>query len=230
MPHDIQQDTWKQLAGNAAAKLVEDGMFIGLGTGSTAIFFIYALAQRVQAGLRITGAVATSQTSSDLAKNLGLPVMDLDIHPELDLYVDGADEIDPQLNLIKGAGGALLHEKIVATAARRFVVIADKTKQVPYLGYHVPVPVEVVAFARPLVHRQLAALGASVQVRLLGERVFITESNNIILDCVFPKGIPDPHALNAQMRAITGVVETGLFLDMADEVLVGGPDGVQVFS
>ena len=108
LEHNIPQDTWKQLAGNAAAKLVEDGMIVGLGSGSTATFFIYALAQRIQSGLRIAGAVASSQASKDLAENFGIPVSDLDTHPEVDLYIDGADEIDPQLRLIKGGGGALL--------------------------------------------------------------------------------------------------------------------------
>ncbi len=126
----MQQDTWKQLAGEEAAKLVEAGMVIGLGTGSTANYFISALAQRIQKGLRIIGAVSSSQASKDLADNLGIPTTDLDTHPDLDLYVDGADEIDHELHLLKGAGGALLREKIVASAARRFIVIADISKQV----------------------------------------------------------------------------------------------------
>src|SRR5258708_26788779 len=141
-----ERDTWKQQVGSAAARRVEDGMLVGIGTGSTANYFIYALAQRIQDGLHIAGAVASSTASTELAASLGIPVSDLDTHPELDLYVDGTDEIDPQLRLIKGHGGALLLEKIVASAARRFIVIADISKQVPLLGTKSPVPVETVPF------------------------------------------------------------------------------------
>ncbi len=228
--HNIPQDTWKQLAGNAAAKLVEDGMLIGLGTGSTATFFIYALVQRMQSGLRIAGAVPSSQTSKDLAENLGIPITDLDTHPELDLYIDGADEIDPQLRLIKGAGGALFREKIVASTAQRFIVIGDVTKSVPQLGQHSPVPVEVSPFAATPVRKRLEALGASVQLRQLAGSTFVTENCNIILDCTFPNGIADPEHLNAQMRRIVGVVETGLFLGMAAQAIIGGPNGVTVIG
>jgi ribose 5-phosphate isomerase A len=224
--HNIPQDTWKQLAGNAAAKFVEDGMVVGLGSGSTATFFIYALAQRIQSGLHIAGAVASSQASKDLAGNLGVPVSDLDTHPELDLYIDGADEIDPQLRLIKGGGGALLREKIVASASRRFIVIGDITKQVRQLGQHFPVPVEVVPFGATPVRKRLEALGASVQIRQLGGNTFITENGNIIMDCTFPNGISDPEDVNARMRSIVGVVETGLFLNMAKQAIIGGPNGV----
>ncbi|GAC1563692.1 MAG: ribose 5-phosphate isomerase A [Ktedonobacteraceae bacterium] len=226
MPHAIEQDTWKQMVGTAAAKLVEAGMIVGLGTGSTANFLIYALAQRVQAGLRIAGAISSSQASHDLAANLGIPVTDLDTHPTLDIYIDGADEIDTQLNLIKGAGGALLREKIVASAARRFVVIADVTKQVTHLGQHFPVPVETVPFASSPVRKHLEALGAIVTTRVIAGKPFITENGNIILDCAFSGGISDPIGLNANMHRIVGVVETGLFLGMAQQALIGGPDGV----
>jgi ribose 5-phosphate isomerase A len=224
--HPIPQDTWKQLAGNAAAKFVEDGMIVGLGSGSTATFFIYALAQRIQSGLRIAGTVASSQASKDLAENLGIPVSDLDTHPELDLYIDGADEIDSQLRLIKGGGGALLREKIVASASRRFVVVGDITKQVTQLGQHFPVPVEVVPFGATPVRKRLEALGASVQIRQLAGNTFITENGNVILDCTFPNGIADPEDVNARMRSIVGVVETGLFLNMATQAIIGGPNGV----
>jgi ribose 5-phosphate isomerase A len=226
--HNIPQDTWKLLVGNAAAKLVEDGMLIGLGTGSTATFFIYALAQRMQSGLHIAGAVASSQASKDLAGNLGIPLTDLDTHPELDLYIDGADEIDPQLRLIKGGGGALLHEKIVASNSHRFIVIGDVTKSVTRLGQHFPVPVEVSPFAATPVRKRLEALGASVQLRQLAGSTFVTENCNIILDCRFPNGIAYPENLNAQMHSIVGVVETGLFLGMAAQAIIGGPDGVTV--
>lgn len=228
--HDIQHDSWKQMAGTAAAKLVEESMVVGLGTGSTANFMIYALANRVQQGLRITGAIASSQASQELAENLGIPITTLDAHPEIDLYIDGADEIDPQLHLIKGAGGALLREKIVASASRKFVVIADISKQVQRLGTHFPLPVEIVPFALVPVSRRLKALGATTQVRQIDGNAFVTENNNIILDCTFPGGIANAENLNAELHNIVGIVETGLFLHMAKQAIIGGPEGVKVFT
>ena len=227
MKHDIERDTWKQQVGSEAARRVEDGMIVGLGTGSTAHHFIYALGRRVQDGLRLAGAVASSQDSKDLAVNLGISVSDLDTYPELDLYVDGADEIDPQLHLIKGGGGALLREKIVASTARRFIVISDITKLVARLGTGFPVPVETIPFAATPVRKRLEALGATVQVRRHADTIFVTENSNIILDCTFAGGIANPVELDAQMHSIVGVVETGLFLNFAQEAIVAGPDGVK---
>ena len=225
---NIQQDTWKQMAGTAAAKLIENGMLVGLGTGSTSGFLIYALAQRINTGLQIRGAVSSSQASQDLAANLGIPVTNLNTNPQLDIYIDGADEVDAQLNLVKGAGGALLREKVLASASRRFIVIADITKRVIRLGTHAPVPVEVVPFALTPVQRHLEALGASVVQRQVSGNIFVSENNNYILDCIFPNGISDPFGLDEQMHKIVGVVETGLFLSMADQAFIGGPDGVTV--
>jgi len=232
MTHDnSQQDTWKALVGEAAAQLVEEGMVIGLGTGSTASQFIYALGRRVQGGLHIVGAAASSQASQDLAASLGIPITNLDTHPELDLYIDGADEIDPQLRLIKGAGGALLREKIMAAAARRFVAIGDESKLVDQLGHRYPLPVEVCPFAATPVRKQLAALPASVQLRLKKDgEVFMTENSNIIFDLTFPDGISDPVELDERIQHIVGVVETGLFLQMAQSVLIGGVKGVETLS
>jgi ribose 5-phosphate isomerase A len=226
MRHDIERDTWKQQAGSAAAQRVENGMIIGLGTGSTAHQFIYALGRRVQDGLHLAGAVASSQDSKDLATSVGISVGDLDTYPELDLYVDGADEVDPQLRLIKGAGGALLREKIVASTAHRFIVITDTTKQVARLGTVFPVPVEIVPFGATPIRKRLEALGANVQTRMLGDSVFVTENSNIIFDCTFADGIADPEALDAHLHSIVGVVETGLFLNFAQEAIIAGPNGV----
>ncbi len=223
---DTSQDTWKQLAGNAAANLVKDGMLLGLGTGTTASAFMHALAQRIRDGLTISGAVPSSQATAELATELGVPLTDLVSHPDLDLYIDGADEIGPHLHLIKGAGGALLREKIVATAAQRFIVIGDITKQVTQLGHKYPVPVEVAPFALPLVSKRLTALGASVQVRQKAGQRFITDNNNFILDCTFRNGIADPVALDARLHDIVGVVETGLFINIAQQAIIGGPEGV----
>jgi len=224
-----QQDTWKALVGEAAAQLVEDGMVIGLGTGSTANQFILALARRIQHGLRIIGAASSSQASQELAASLGIPITHLDTHPELDLYIDGADEIDPELRLIKGAGGALLREKIMASAARRFVVIGDESKIVQQLGHHYPLPVEVCPFAATPVRKRLEALAASVQLRQKDGEVFMTENSNIIFDLTFPDGISDPAGLDDYLQRIVGVVETGLFLQMAQSALIGGAKGVRTF-
>lgn len=228
MEQNEQQDKWKRLAGEAAVTLIEDGMVVGLGTGTTATQMIYALGRRIQEGLRITGAVATSQASEDLARNLGIPIADLDTYPVLDIYIDGADEIDEQLHLIKGGGGALLREKIVASSTRRFIVIGDVTKRVALLGRNTPLPVEAIPFAVTPVTKHLEALGATVRLRRSEDSMFLTENCNIILDCFFANGIPDPTELNARIHSIVGVVETGLFLNMAERAIIGGPEGITV--
>jgi ribose 5-phosphate isomerase A len=225
-----QQDSWKRLAGEAAATLIEDGMVIGLGSGTTATQMIYALGHRIQEGLRIIGAIATSHASEDLARKLGIPLTDLDTHPVLDLDIDGADEIDQQLRLIKGGGGALLREKIVASSARRFVVVADATKRVALLGQHFPLPIETVPLAATPVTKRLKELGATVQLRRSGDNVFFTENCNIILDCFFGNGITDPAELDTRIHSIVGVVETGLFLHMAEKAIIAGPEGITVLS
>ena len=227
MQNKIQQESWKHLVGVEAAKLVQDGMVIGLGSGTTATHLIYALAERIAAGLRIAGAVPTSQATEQLARNLGIPLTDLDTYPELDLDIDGADEIDEQLNLIKGGGGALLREKIVAAASRRFVVIADITKLVKQLGRGTPVPVEVIPFGLTPVSRRLEALGSEVRVRQLGETRYHTDNGNLIVDCFFANGLADPEEFHRDVCNIVGVVETGLFLHMAEMAIIGGPDGIK---
>lgn len=219
-------ETYKKIAGEAAARLVENGMVIGLGTGTTAAFLVRALAERLRAGLRIVGAVPTSLATAQLASSLGIPLVSLETHPTLDLDIDGADEIDPQLNLIKGGGGALLREKVVASTARRFVVISDASKLVPRLGTRFALPVEVVPFALSPVRRQLEALGASVQPRMREGQLSITDNQNYILDCRFPAGIADPVSLQAQIRASVGVVEHGLFLGRVQQALIAGPNGL----
>jgi len=217
------QEVGKAQAGTAAANMVEDGMRLGLGTGSTAEWLLRALAARVQAGLRIV-AVPTSERTARLARELGIPLTTLEETPELDLAIDGADEISPDFELIKGGGGALLREKIVASAARRFVVIADASKCVERLGAFA-LPVEVVGFARPVVARRIAALGAKVRLRQAADgAAFLTDEGNPILDCAFGR-IVDPPTLARALSAIPGVVEHGLFVGMADEVVIGHPDG-----
>jgi ribose 5-phosphate isomerase A len=228
MQQETQQETWKRLAGEAAAELIETGMVIGVGTGSTVGYLIQALARRIQHGLQIVGAVPTSHSTEQLAGSLGIPLTNLDIHPELDLTIDSTDEIDSELRLIKGGGGALLREKIVVTAARRFVVIGDVTKQVPILGHHAPLPIEVVPFGATPVRRRLEALGASVQLRQKAGQMFLTENCNVILDCSFANGISDPVELDARIHEIVGVVETGLFLHMTQQAIIGGPEGIKL--
>ena len=228
MQHTPEQLREKQMAGEEAVKYIENGMVIGIGSGTTAVYMIQALAQRLREGLSIIGAVPTSEATAQLARQLGIPLTNLDTHPQLDLDIDGADEIDGLLGLIKGGGGALLREKIVAAASRRFIVIADSSKIVKQLGLKFPVPVEIIPFARTPVQLQLGALGAQFQLRQRDGQVFRTDSGNIILDCFFPRGISDPQALHARIKSIVGVVETGLFLNMAERAIIGSGNGVQV--
>jgi len=228
MQQERQQDAWKQLVGETAAKLIEDGMVIGLGTGSTTAHLVYALARRINEGLNIKGAVPTSHATEQLAASLHIPLTSLNAHPELDLTLDGADEIDPHLNLIKGGGGALLREKIVASSSRRFVVIADTTKLVPQLNRAFPLPIEIVPFAAAPVRRRLEAMGASAQVRMVGNEAYTTDNGNMILDCFFPGGIASPQELQDRLLHIVGVVETGLFFNMVEQAFIAGPDGMQI--
>ncbi|GCF08876.1 ribose-5-phosphate isomerase RpiA [Dictyobacter arantiisoli] len=223
------QDIGKQKAGAAAAELIKEGMVIGLGTGSTAKRLIEALGERVKNGLHIVGAVPSSDETAAYAAQYNIPITNLDEHPELDIYIDGADEIDPQLRLIKGAGGALLREKIVATAAKRFVVIADPSKKVEQLGHKYPLPVEVVPLAVTPVKNRLARLGAQVAIRERNGQKFYTDSHNLVIDCTFPEGITDPTALDATIHSIPGVIETGLFINLAKQIIIGKPDGVEIY-
>jgi len=218
-------DHAKENAARAAVEMVEDGMRLGLGTGSTANFMLWFLAERVREGLNVVG-VPTSERTTARARQLGIPLTSLDETPELDLCIDGADEFDPDLNLIKGGGGALLREKIVASAAKRFVVIADASKRVACLGAY-PLPVEIVPLAAVPLATRLTALGANVSLRQKEDgSAFISDEGNYIVDCAFGE-IADPPALAARLSGFAGVVEHGLFCGMADVVLVGTADGVE---
>jgi ribose 5-phosphate isomerase A len=220
-------DLQKRAAGEAAAQLVKPGMTVGLGTGSTAAWFVKALAAR---GLDIRG-VSTSQATEDLALSLGIPMISLNEAGTLDLTVDGADEIGPGLSLIKGGGAALLREKLVWEASRRCVVIADHAKVVPMLGAF-SLPIEVVAFGHLTTARRIVDglvdcdIAAIPRLREKDGKAVLTDGGNLIYDA--PCGvIADPSALADALKSITGVVDHGLFLDLADEALVAGPDGVQ---
>jgi ribose 5-phosphate isomerase A len=210
-------DQEKQAAARAAAELVESGSIVGLGSGSTATYAIRFLGQRVREGLKIVG-IPTSQKTKQLAEQLGIPLSTLDEHPQIGIDIDGADEIDPQLNLIKGGGGALLREKIIASASRRFIVVGDSSKQVAHLGKF-PLPVEVIPFAQSLISKRIAGLGAQVSLRG-ADNPYVTDEGHHILDCKFGE-IPDPPALAEKLRGIPGVVEHGLFIGMAELALVG---------
>jgi ribose 5-phosphate isomerase A len=222
----MTQDEAKALVGARAAAMVENGMAVGLGTGSTSTMFIKALGERVKnEGLKFR-CVASSDASASLGRSLGMEVVTLNELPELDLYIDGADEVAPGLALIKGGGAALLREKIVASAAKKFVCVVDSTKLVEKLGKF-PLPVEVVKMALPLVERRLADLGLNPKLRVLkdGSGPLLTDEQNYILDCHCDV-IENPEETAAEIRSIVGVVEHGLFLGMASFALVAGEDGV----
>jgi ribose 5-phosphate isomerase A len=221
----MTQDEAKWAVARRAVEFVEEGMAVGLGTGTTATKFIHALGERVRAGLRIR-CVASSDASRDLGLSLGMDVVSLVELPELDVYIDGADEVGPGLALIKGGGGALLREKIVASAAKKFVVVVDSTKVVETLGKF-PLPVEVVKMALPLVQQRLEELGLNPELRKHKDgSVYLTDEENYILDCACG-AIDDPEVTAAEIRSVVGVVEHGLFLGMASVVLVAGEDGLR---
>src|ERR1700733_3686054 len=215
-PHKNDQE--KEAAARASLRFVKDGQVVGLGTGSTAAYFIQLLGERVKNGLRIRG-IPSSDRSREQAASLGIPLTTLDECQQIDVTVDGADEFDPQLRLIKGGGGALLREKIVASATRQFVIVADRTKQVRVLGKF-PLPVEVIKFAQALVKKKIEALGAQVELRRNADgKAYLTDENNHILDCRFGQ-IPNANALARQLSDMPGVVEHGLFIGMASVVLL----------
>ncbi len=218
----------KLLAATRAVDFVKDGMAVGLGTGTTATLFIGQLGLSVAQGLRVR-CVASSQASHDLAVSLSIPMTTFAATPELDLAIDGADEVAPGLALIKGGGGALLREKIVISAARRFLVVVDSSKVVPHLGQF-PLPVEVIQMALPIVQHKLTALGVHPTLRTFASgSPYLTDEGNFILDCACGE-ILQPAELAASIRAIVGVVEHGLFLGMATEALVGYDDHVEELS
>ena len=220
----MANDREKAVAARASVELVRDGDIVGLGTGSTAAYAVRFLGERVQAGLKIRG-IPTSIHTQELAASLGIPLTTLDEFQAIDVTIDGADEVDAQLRLIKGGGGALLREKIVASATRQFVIIADSSKQVPVLGKF-PVPVEIIKFAEALVAKKISALGAAVTVREAPSgKPFLTDEGNHILDCEFGR-ISDAPGLGRALESMPGVVEHGLFIGMAAVALIGKRDQV----
>ena len=225
-----QRDAGKQQAALAAVAMVTEGMVVGLGTGSTAAFAIDGLIARVRDGLHIVG-IPTSERSATQARDGGIELTDFQHHRRIDLTIDGADEIaEGSLDLIKGLGGALLREKIVAAASDRLVIIADGPKLVASLGGRVPVPVEVVPFGWETTAARLANLGSRPVLRTAADgAVFRTDGNNLILDCHFGE-IADPARLEQALSNTVGVIETGLFIGMAATVLVATPEGIHRFD
>jgi ribose 5-phosphate isomerase A len=215
---EMANEQEKEAAARASLRFIQNGQIVGLGSGSTATHFIKLLGEEVRKGLRIRG-IPTSVHSKELAQSLGIPLTTLDECQDIAVTVDGADEFDPQLRLIKGGGGALLREKIVASATRQEVIVVDESKQVAKLGKF-PLPVEVIRFAQTLVAKRIAALGARVEVRKLPDgSPFVTDENNHILDCHFGE-IEDPDTLARELSDMPGVVEHGLFIGMVSVVLV----------
>jgi ribose 5-phosphate isomerase A len=224
-------DELKEAAARAALDLVTEGMRLGLGTGSTAARFVAALGERVAGGLNVL-CVPTSEATREQAAELGIPITTLDETPRLDLTIDGADEIDSDLRMIKGGGGALLREKIVATASDRMVVVADESKLVSVLGAF-PLPIEVVRFGLMatigLIEAIAAEAGCHGAITLRpgqGEAPFVTDQGNLILDCAFGS-IPEPEVLAFSLKRVPGVIEHGLFLGLADVAIVAGRGGIK---
>ena len=209
-----------------ALGFVKDDTAVGLGAGRAATAFVRVLAARVRAGLRVRG-VPVSEATAGLAAELGIPLVGLEA--EIDVTVDGADEVDPDLDLIKGYGGALVRERIVAAASRRQIILVERDKLVPQLGSRGRLPVEVIPFALPLCLHRLAALGLRPTLRMVGERPFVTDNGNVLVDCAV-QPIGDPPGLERALRAIPGVVDTGLFLGTADTVLVADGTSVNEWS
>jgi len=212
------------LAARASMQFVEYGQVVGLGSGSTAAYVVQLLGERVRGGLKIRG-IPTSVQTQQLAEELRIPLLALNDVQEIDVTIDGADEIDPELRLIKGGGGALLREKVVASASRKMVVIADSSKQVPVLG-RFPLPVEVIPFAETVIRKKVMALGASVKLRQYEYgNPFTTDEGHHILDCSFGE-ISDPPELARELKTMPGIVEHGLFIGLATVVLIGKGDQV----
>ena len=227
MATKMDQKTLKQAAGEEAAKVVKDGQVVGLGTGSTVEWTIRALGRRVaEEGLDILG-VPTSERSDKLAGTLQIPLTTLDEHPVIDVTIDGADEVDRDFDLVKGGGGALTREKIVAAASRYEVIVVDPSKLVDRLARAFPLPVEVVPMAVPTVRAELETMGCEVSRRMSGTKPFRTDNGMAILDARFPSGVQDKKQTEADIDLLPGVLENGLFLGLCHEVVVGHPDGVR---
>ena len=222
-----EQDTFKRAAAEKALELVQDGMLLGLGSGSTVRYFTEGVGRLVAGGMKVRG-VPTSRATAELAAEHGIPIV-TELVGSIDLAVDGADEVDSNLNLIKGRGGALFREKLVAAAAKRFIVVVDESKVVKHLGVGV-LPVEVLPFLWRTTAERLAALGVSLVLRGGEDTPYVTDNGNVILDVTVPDGIANPDELGRELKLVTGVVEHGLFVGMADTVIVSDEDGPRMIG
>ncbi len=223
----LSADEYKRAAAEKALELVQDGMLVGLGSGSTARFFTEGVGRLVAEGMKIR-AVPTSRDTAELAASLGIPIV-TELVGQIDLSVDGADEVDPDLNLIKGRGGALFREKIVAAATKRYVVVVDESKLVKQLGVGA-LPVEVLPFLWRSTAERVASLGVSLVLRGGEEVPYETDNHNLILDVTVEGGIKDPAGFGDAVKRLTGVVEHGLFVGMTDTVIVAGPEGARAIG
>ncbi len=220
----------KEIAAREAVKYVEDGMVVGLGSGSTASVAIKLIGQKiVEEGIDVIG-IPTSNASDLLGRAVGIRIGELDEHREVDITIDGADEVDPKLNLVKGLGGALVWEKIVAASTRVEMIVVDDSKMVEYLCQKAPLPVEVVRYSHRTTARRLEVLGCETTLRLADDgNPFVTDNNNHIVDCRFD-GLDDPRSMESEINAIPGVVENGLFIGLASKVIVASNDGIRIFE
>lgn len=226
-PHE--RDHLKRAAAERAVELVENGMVLGLGTGTTAAFVIESLAHRVARGLSVV-AIPTSEHTAEMARRLGIPLTNFGEHRRIDLAIDGADEVERDtLNLVKGHGGALLREKIVAAASKRFIVVVDEEKLVDRLGEHFAIPVELVQFGWQATAAALEKLGTRPELRQTDGHTFVTDGGNFILDCAFGP-IAEPQRLEQSIKMTVGVVESGLFLGRSTAVIVASESGVEIMT
>ena len=221
----MEKEELKKLAGVEAVKHIEDGMIVGLGTGSTVEYTLRKLGELVRGGLKIQG-IPTSVHTKRIAKEENIPLTTIEENPEIDVTIDGADEVDSNLNLIKGGGGALTREKIIAFNSKKVIIVVDDSKVVKCLGIDFALPVEVTKFGWPATKKTLEEFGCTVELRMIMEdEPFITDNGNYILDCEFIK-IDNPEELHVNLNNIPGVVENGLFIGLVDEVIVGGKQGL----
>jgi len=221
----LEREELKKLAGEKAVEHIEDGMVIGLGTGSTAEYTLRKLGELVRDGLKIKG-IPTSVHTKKIAQEEKIPLTTLEENPVIDVTIDGADEVDSDINLIKGGGGALVREKIIAFNSKKVIIVIDDSKVVKCLGIDFPLPVEVVKFGWTSTKKTLEKLDCNVELRqVMGNEPFITDNSNYILDCEFER-ILEPEQLEIDINNIPGVVENGLFIDLVNEVIVGGKQGI----
>ena len=221
----MEKERLKELAAEKAVEEVQSGMILGLGTGSTIYYALLKLGQMVKLGLDIIG-IPTSEQTSQIAEEQGIQLSTVMENPVIDLTIDGADEVDPSLNLIKGLGGALVREKIIAHASNRLVIVADESKIVDYLGAKVPLPVEVVQFGWESTQMALNQICQRSVLRQVNDQTFLSDNSNFILDCYFDQ-ISDPKQIEIRINGIPGVVDNGLFVGRADRVIFGTADGIQ---